>query len=77
MAHPLRFLLSLIVIACLGLQATPGRAATVRVLTVQGASGPASADCLLRGLAKAIDDKAHLVLIEMGTPGGLDTPAHL
>jgi len=59
--------------ACLVLLSLPASAATVRVLTVQGPISPASADYLLRGIAKAIDDQAHLIVIEMDTPGGLDT----
>jgi len=74
MVRPLRFLLGLVLPFCLILGLTaPASAAMVRVLTVQGPISPASADYLLRGIAKAIDDKAHLIVIEMDTPGGLDT----
>ena len=74
MVNPLRFLSRLALLACLTLMlAAAASAATVRVLTVQGAISPASSDYLLRGIAQAIDDKAHLIVIEMDTPGGLDT----
>jgi len=70
----LRFLSRLVLPACLILGlAAPASAAMVRVLTVQGAISPGSADYLLRGIDKAIEDQAHLIVIEMDTPGGLDT----
>ncbi len=74
MTKLLRFLSRLVLPACLILGlAAPAGAAMVRVLTVQGAISPGSADYLLRGIDKAIEEQAHLIVIEMDTPGGLDT----
>lgn len=43
------------------------------LLTIDGAIGPAVSDYVIEGLDKAKEKKAEVVILQMDTPGGLDT----
>ena len=54
-----------------------GQAGDVRVATVTGVIGPASAHFIVQGIDRAEEDKANCFLLELDTPGGLSDSMRL
>ena len=78
MFKPLLWIVAIIV-SLTGLPAVVGQSSAnaasgeVVVLTINGAVSPATADYAVRGIRKAVELNATLVVLKMDTPGGLDT----
>ncbi|MDO8532487.1 MAG: nodulation protein NfeD [Dehalococcoidia bacterium] len=66
-------LLLLAGVASLAVDVARAAAPTIRVLQIKGTINPVTAGYLVRGIQQAEEDRAGVVLIEVDTPGGLDT----
>jgi membrane-bound serine protease (ClpP class) len=76
MGSPIRLLLLVLAFACASLyaqdrQRTPDR--PVYVIEIRDAIGPATADFFLKSLATAEESGAQLLVLQLDTPGGLES----
>lgn len=65
-------LLTMLMCLSAAAQGPPARSG-ITLLTIDGAIGPASADYAMRGMARAATDGSELIVLQLDTPGGLDT----
>ncbi|MBC7452881.1 MAG: nodulation protein NfeD [Massilia sp.] len=72
--HTVATLLRLLIVTLLMACVLPSAAARapITVLSIDSAIGPASADYIVRGIARAGRDGSQLVILQIDTPGGLD-----
>ena len=69
-----RYVMAFIALVSGWLVAPCAAAATlVHVLPVEGPIGPATSDLVERSIADAVDEQAELLILQIDTPGGLDT----
>src|SRR5512139_3123714 len=73
MGHILRRIKVLLALWALGTGFAQAAGGPVILLSVNGAIGPATADYVHRGIETAQKQGAQLLVVQMDTPGGLDT----